>query len=130
MTGFARHSGTHETLRWTWELRSVNGKGLDIRLRLPPGFEHLEPAVRKAVGKSLSRGNVQISLTLERQVDASALKVNEAALASVVEAAGRIDAEIETALSSAAQLLAIRGVLESVEPFESRRGQKTPPVQH
>ena len=54
MTGFARADGAGEGYRWTWELRSVNGKGLDIRLRLPPGFEHLEPACASASRRAWS----------------------------------------------------------------------------
>ncbi len=116
MTGFARHSGSSGALRWTWELRSVNGKSLDIRLRLPPGYEDLEPKCRKIAGEALSRGNVQISLNLERDSGASAVSLNEAVLNTVCEAIRKIDRQVETAPSTAAQILALRGVLEIAEP--------------
>ena len=58
MTGFARSAGSVEGLAWAWELRSVNGRGLDLRLRLPPGFDPLEPLLREETGKFLKRGNV------------------------------------------------------------------------
>ena len=65
MTGFARADGTGEGYRWTWEVRSVNGKGLDIRLRLPAGFDVIEPAARGRIGVHLVRGSVQASLTAQ-----------------------------------------------------------------
>ena len=64
MTGFARREGTTGRWRWAWELRSVNGKGLDVRLRLPPGLERLETDVRRMAGENFSRGNLQASLAL------------------------------------------------------------------
>ncbi len=66
MTGFARCSGEHEGVAWQWELRSVNGRGLDVRLRLPSGSEMLEPRARKIITSKLSRGNVQGALSLSR----------------------------------------------------------------
>ena len=64
MTGFARHEGEVAGFRFVWELRSVNGKNLDVRLRLPQGFEALEQPVRKAVAAALTRGNLQVSLSV------------------------------------------------------------------
>jgi uncharacterized protein (TIGR00255 family) len=66
MTGFARSEGLalSGTLSWVWELRSVNGKGLDVRLRLPPGLEALEPKVRQAAADRLARGNINMTLTV------------------------------------------------------------------
>src|SRR3954453_18734339 len=66
MTGFARSEGAAAGLSWAWELRSVNGRGLDLRLRLPPGWDQLEPALRQAVGRVLRRGNVTANLTVKR----------------------------------------------------------------
>jgi len=123
MTGFARHTGGAEGVRWTWELRSVNGKGLDIRLRLPSGYEHLDPPVRKIANAALSRGNTQISLSVERDQQASMLAINDSALATVVSAIEKIDSSAETAPSTAAQILALRGVMETVEPQTSDERQ-------
>src|SRR3974390_587612 len=67
MTGFARAEGAAAGLAWVWELRSVNGRRLDLRFRLPPGWEALEPPLRKAAGKVLKRGNVAVNLTVKRE---------------------------------------------------------------
>ena len=90
MTGFARSDGAAEGLAWIWEARSVNGRGLDVRLRLPPGMDAIEPAVREAVAKRFSRGNVSLSLTTERANGAGAVRLNEAVLADVLRAANRV----------------------------------------
>ena len=67
MTGFARTEGLEGSLAWAWELRSVNGRGLDLKMRLPAGFEGLEPGLREQAGRKLRRGNVGASLTLKRE---------------------------------------------------------------
>ena len=67
MTGFARSEGADNGLTWAWELRSVNGRGLELRFRLPPGFDTLEPSLREAAGKLLKRGNVNANLTVKRE---------------------------------------------------------------
>ena len=67
MTGFARVDGSADGVTWAWELRSVNGRGLDVRLRLPPGFEALEPVIREAAGAVLKRGNVTANLTAKSE---------------------------------------------------------------
>ena len=84
MTGFARSEGTVGRNRYVWELRSVNGKGLDMRLRLPPGLDSLEPDVRRQITEKFSRGNIQASLNLsvtETKVEAV---LNRDALAAVL----------------------------------------------
>ena len=117
MTGFAARRGEGAGFSWAWEIRSVNGKGLDLRLRLPDWIEGLEPAVRAAVAKSARRGNVTVSLKLVRDSGDEALRVNPAGLASVLTALGAVRAGAEAAgmpLSepSAAEVLNIRGVLD------------------
>src|SRR5690349_14248443 len=67
MTGFARTAGSGGSLAWAWELRSVNARGLDLRLRLPPGCDAFEPALRDAAGKRLKRGAVYANLTIRRE---------------------------------------------------------------
>jgi uncharacterized protein (TIGR00255 family) len=64
MTGFGRSDGSSGASVWTWEIRTVNGRGLDVRLRLPPGAEALEAKVREAIGRKLNRGSVNVALTL------------------------------------------------------------------
>ena len=79
MTGFARTDGAIPGYRWTWEARSVNGKGLDIRLRLPSGFDRLEIPVRDRAAKLLVRGNCALTLTLSRDAPTASLKIDAAA---------------------------------------------------
>ena len=69
MTGFARTEGSTDGLAWIWELRSVNGRGLDLRLRLPSGWDLLEPALREAAGQVLRRGNVSATLSVKRETE-------------------------------------------------------------
>ena len=90
MTGFARVDGAGEGYRWTWEVRSVNGKGLDIRLRLPPGFDHVEPAARERIAARLARGNVQVGLAAQHEAGATRIRVNEDVLAEVIAAMQRV----------------------------------------
>jgi uncharacterized protein (TIGR00255 family) len=119
MTGFSRVEGTASNFAWHWELRSVNGRGLDVRLRLPSGSEAMEPRVRNAVGKHLVRGSVTVSLNVERRTGALEIRVNEEALAQVVTAAEHIRKLTEAAPPRADGLMAIKGVLEVVETEES-----------
>ena len=118
MTGFARAAGANETQRWTWELRSVNGKGLDVRLRLAQGCESLEPTVREKVGAALSRGNVQVGLAVQSQAGATHIRINEDVLAEVLQAMERIGSRIALQPPSLDGLLAVRGVVETVESEE------------
>lgn len=113
MTGFGQSEGDAFGLRWSWELRSVNGKGLDIRLRLPSGYERLEQAAKKQVSAQLSRGNLQVSLTFERGSGTANVVLNETVLNTVLSAVAKIEASSNLGPSSAADILAIRGVLES-----------------
>ena len=84
MTGFARTPGESGPVRWTWELRSVNGKSLDLRIRIPTGLETLEPRIRERCSKVLRRGNVSIGLAMQRDQSEQLLQVNESALDAVL----------------------------------------------
>lgn len=119
MTGFARTDGHHEGYRWHWELRSVNGKGLDLRLRLPSGHETLEQKLRERIGGKLRRGNIQIALQIVNERTSSGVRVNRDVLATVLDAAKMLRGEVELQNSTAEGLLALRGVLEAVEIEES-----------
>ncbi len=88
MTGFARAEGEHAGLRWIWELKSVNGRGLDLKLRLPPGFDGLEQPARALAGKTFKRGSVQATLTLARDAGAPPPVRIDAALLEKLLAAG------------------------------------------
>ena len=84
MTGFASTAGEHETLDWRWDLKSVNGRGLDLRFRLPVGYETLEPKLRAGAQKHLKRGSVTIALSVRLQSLSAGLSVDEAALADAI----------------------------------------------
>lgn len=124
MTGFARAEGRKDPCRWTWEIRSVNGRNLDLRVRVPSGFEALEPDVRKRVGARLKRGAVQIGLQFHRDQGASELTLNEAALEQVLGAIERLGGTIKAAPPSLDGILSLRGVLEQQEPDETEEDLK------
>ncbi len=119
MTGFSRAEGKAGDLTWHWELRSVNGRGLDVRARLPSGSEALEPQVREAAARHLSRGSVTVSLSTENRGGAQEIRLNEAALLQVVKATERICALTDAAPPRADGLIAVKGVLEVLEREES-----------
>ena len=93
MTGFAESAGSHEGLRWRWEAKSVNSRSLDMRLRIPPGYDGLEPPARRLASERFLRGALQISLTVEPAESARGLTVDAAALASAVRIAREVAAE-------------------------------------
>src|SRR5262245_57989733 len=108
MTGFARVEGRAGSDTWHWELRSVNARGLDVRLRLPAGAEALEPQVRDRVARHLTRGSVSVSLSSERRDSTQEIRLNEAALMQVVKAAERIRELTGAAPAHADGLIAIK----------------------
>lgn len=115
MTGFARTQGQFEETSWVWELRSVNGKGLDLRLRIPSGFEALEVKSRKLLTTYFTRGNVQISLSVTQSSSASLPYINQEAVSTLLEAAKELQQRVGGDLPSAAELMAMRGVVELQE---------------
>ncbi|MBB3389841.1 uncharacterized protein (TIGR00255 family) [Rhizobium sp. BK275] len=119
MTGFARREGTAGRWRWAWELRSVNGKGLDVRLRLPPGLERLETDVRRIAGENFSRGNLQATLSLttgESQLEAV---LNQDAFAAVLAMRDKLEGLIDPAPLRLDTLLSIRGLVDFRETQDS-----------
>ena len=119
MTGFARRSGDHQGSTWTWEVRSVNGRGLDVRCRLN-GLEALEAEARQLVAKQLNRGNVSVNLQVVRPLGTAQVRVNEAALQAVLGHLERLrNLDIEAAAPTLDGILGLRGVLEPVEEPES-----------
>jgi uncharacterized protein (TIGR00255 family) len=118
MTGFARAVGAWDGLAWNWELRSVNGKGLDLRLRLAPGSEHLEPRVREMGQRYFKRGNIQVTLTSERAAGDQRFALNEAALEQIVAIAERVKARVGGETPSVESLLGIRGIIDIVDASE------------
>jgi uncharacterized protein (TIGR00255 family) len=116
MTGFARSAGALHGLHWQWEVKSVNGKALDVRCRLPQGFEALEPALRAAAARHLRRGNIQVNLTVSGLAAGETVIVNREALDRVVAAAQALHERIGGEPPRADALLALRGVLEISQP--------------
>ncbi|MBN8969586.1 MAG: YicC family protein [Rhizobiales bacterium] len=116
MTGFARSHGTSGPYSFEWELKSVNAKGLDFRMRLPPGWDDLEPAARKQVTEKLARGTIYANLAVKRSGEVAAIRINEEVLASVLKIAQDLAKRTGAALPSVDGLLGIKGVIEVVEP--------------
>jgi uncharacterized protein (TIGR00255 family) len=117
MTGFARAEGEADAISWVWEVRSVNGRALDLRLRLPPGFDAIEPPLRAALGRRLRRGNVSANLSVTR-LRPPAIRVNRDMLAQIVgllrELGGEL-AGVGVAPPRLDGLIGLRGIIETVE---------------
>ena len=121
MTGFSRAEGAVGRFRWVWELRSVNGKGLDLRFRLPSGTEALEPECKAIAASAFSRGNIQIGLTISTTEERVEAVVNEDALNALMALKARLGDAIDPAPLSLSALMAMRGIIEFREPVEEER---------
>src|SRR5215469_8265039 len=117
MTGFARTEGEALGISWVWETKSVNGKSLDLRLRLSPGFDALEPRLRGLLVQRFRRGNFSGSLAINRTA-AAAVRINRETLAQLIALMNDVASEIEAAPPRLDGLLALRGVVETVEDEE------------
>ncbi len=118
MTGFASLTGEMPGFSWVWEIRSVNGRGLDLRLRLPDWLAGLEAPVRKALAGAIARGNVSLTLKVTREGAESAQALNEEALERALSTLARIAARaaergLALAPADPSQIMAMRGVLEA-----------------
>jgi len=118
MTGFARGHGVAGAYAWNWEIKAVNAKGLDVRLRLPPGWDAVEMPARKRASEELSRGTVYANLTVERKGVTSAVKVNEQVLAAVLSTLKGLSGKIEAAPATLDGILALKGVIEVADEDE------------
>jgi uncharacterized protein (TIGR00255 family) len=123
MTGFARAEGEHDGQRWIWELKSVNGRGLDLKLRLPQGFDALEPAARAAAGAKFKRGSLQATLTLARAASAAAAQKIDLELVERLLAAREAFGD-RTAKPRWDGLLAARGVLTGDDASELSEAER------
>jgi uncharacterized protein (TIGR00255 family) len=112
MTGFARETGVTGPFQWAWEIKSVNGRGLDVRLRVPPGFDALGEAARAEVQKGLARGQCQLNLSITRTATAPSVRINQGVLAALVDALAGLKLPDGMRPPSVDGLLAIRGVVE------------------
>ncbi|SLN36158.1 hypothetical protein ROA7450_01716 [Roseovarius albus] len=118
MTAFASAKGNDDLYSWAWELRSVNGKGLDLRQRIPDWIEGLEAALRARISKALSRGNVSLSLRIQSEEPESTQSLNQANLASILAHMAEVETQamsagVSLAPATSADVLSIRGVLEN-----------------
>jgi len=114
MTGFARIEGEAAGISWVWELKSVNGRSLDLRLRLPPGYDGLEAPLLAALGGRLKRGSISANLTVNR-VAPPTIRINREMLERVVALVGELSAEVEAAPPRIDGLIGLRGIIEAVE---------------
>ncbi len=112
MTGYARAQGSDDRRRWVWEARSVNGRNLEIRCRVPPGFDRLENPARVAVGGKMKRGNVSLTLTITSERNAKPLTINRTLLAELATLVDEVRRTTGAAAPSADGLLRVRGVIE------------------
>jgi uncharacterized protein (TIGR00255 family) len=111
MTGYARAAGAVPGVSFVLELRSVNGRGLDIRMRMTPGYDAFEAEIRRRIGKALARGSVTVSLTIDRQGEGGPVVVNRQALEAVLGALKAIEAVTQTPPAPEG-ILGLKGVLE------------------
>ena len=124
MTGFARGHGLSGPYAWTWEIKSVNGKGLDLRLRLPPGWDAVEVPVRARVADALARGSVQATLTVERSGAAPTVRVNMPILDAILAAVQQAGTKVAAAPPSLDGLLGLKGVIEIAEAEENENERR------
>jgi uncharacterized protein (TIGR00255 family) len=118
MTGFSRSEGTSGRYRWAWELRSVNGKGLDMRLRLPQGHEMLEASIKEVLGRYISRGNLQINLSVNASESQLEALINQDALAAILSLKEQLSGVVSDAPMPFESLLGIKGLIEFKEREE------------
>jgi len=112
MTGFARASGAMDGLHWQWEVKSVNGKGLETRCRLASGFEHLEAPARESVMRRFKRGNLQLSLSCDHGSSSEVFSVNEAALEQLLAISEKLRSRLGGEVPRIDGLLGLRGIIE------------------
>jgi uncharacterized protein (TIGR00255 family) len=118
MTGFARTHGDMGPWRFSWELKTVNSKGLDLRLRVPPGFDGVEIKARSAIGAKLARGACSAGLSAKRADSAGLVRIDRAALDRLLAALDDVPLNANLRPASLDGLLAVRGIVEVVEPEE------------
>lgn len=124
MTGFAEGRGAHGNLRWRWELRSVNGRNLDVRLRIPPGYEGLEAGARTLASERFKRGSIQAALTVTMEEGNRGFRIDKETLAEAVNVAKRVAQEAGLPPARVDGLLSLRGVIvqeEVVTPDDEER---------
>jgi uncharacterized protein (TIGR00255 family) len=128
MTGFARAHGISGSYAWAWELKSVNGKGLDLRLRMPSGWDAIEAPVRARAAERLARGSIQAALTVDRSGVAPVVRINAGVLDAILTTLRELAPRIDASPPSLDGLLSLKGVMEVSdleENEEERRAAET-----
>jgi len=115
MTGFAREAGDTGPYRWAWEIKTVNGRGLDLRLRLPPGHEGMGETARQLIGKMLGRGTCHANLTLARAEQTPVARINTAMLNGLIDTVKGLALPPGIASATLDGLLSVRGVVEIID---------------
>jgi uncharacterized protein (TIGR00255 family) len=118
MTGFARGQGASAGYAWCWEIKSVNAKGLDLRLRLPAGWDAIEAPARAKATDALARGTIYATLTVERRGAAAQVRVNEEVLAAVLAAVKQLSGRVDAERPRLDGLLNIKGVVDVIDAEE------------
>jgi uncharacterized protein (TIGR00255 family) len=118
MTGFARGHGVAGSYAWSWEIKSVNAKGLDLRFRLPPGWDAIEVPARAYAAEKLSRGTVYANLVVERKGVQPTAKINEPVLGAVLSTLKNLSGKVDAAPASLDGILSLKGIIEITEDDE------------
>jgi len=124
MTGFARSHGVCGSYAWAWELKSVNAKGLDLRLRLPPGWDAVEVPVRSRAAEVLARGSVYGTLTVERQGVPPVVRVNEPVLNAVVATLKDLSGKVDAEPPRLDGILTLKGVIDVIDEDEREEDRR------
>jgi uncharacterized protein (TIGR00255 family) len=124
MTGFARADGVSGNYVWHWEIKSVNAKGLELRLRVPPGWDAIEPSSRARAAEALGRGTIHANLTVQRAGIAPVVRVNEPVLAAVLATVEEVAKRIKAAPPAVDGILALKGVIEVIDEDEREEDRR------
>jgi uncharacterized protein (TIGR00255 family) len=124
MTGFARGQGVSGAYAWAWELKSVNAKGLDLRLRVPPGWDAVEVPARGRAAEALARGTIYGTLTAKREGIAPVVRVNEPVLAAVIATVKSLAGRLDAAPPRLDGILSLKGVIEVVDEDEKEEDRR------
>lgn len=124
MTGFASAAGRDGEAAWTWELKSVNGRGLDVRCRLPPTLEGMEPAVRARLQDRFKRGSITATLVLTKPMGVMRLRLNQTVVDQLEEIIEALSVRVKADTPRLDGLLAIKGVVEAVEEEDTDRAKR------
>jgi len=123
MTGFAATSGSSDFAAWNIELRSLNGKGLDLQIKSPPSLDKLDTQIRNALKQNLTRGKVSLSIVLKREKSNSSLRLNEPLFSDLLTAANRASEIADLPLTSISPLLSHKNIFEEINDDISEEDQ-------